>query len=455
MRDTPSQITYDLEVRLRAGADKSYLSDMSLDDPDSAVSLYLASNTKINIDFENLLEHSLDARIYGQRISSMLFANGPMREGLIVASGRLHRQNSILRFRLRIDDDIDALQALHWETLQHPQTGAFLATDERIVFSRYLVSPDATPVTLPSRNTLRALLLVANPKNLDQYNLRSIDSQLEIDRAKVALSSLPNIEIGSESNERSYASITRLTEAARHGYDIVYLVAHGRLYDGETIIFLEAEDGKVNMVLGTEIVTALSQVIHRPVFIIVASCQSAGAEGERLLNALGPQLLRAGIPAVLAMYGRISQQAVAAMMPVFFREIQQDGLVDRALAVARAAAQHLDDWWQPVLFSRLRHGRIWHDQTTTPKSRLDAGQAKILRQLALRHSQGDGEPYELVRLAADLTMSRIEVRSVLQLLEELGYVRYTLHQNGTRRYSLFSLTKEGMQILAEGQYYDR
>jgi hypothetical protein len=47
-------------------------------------------------------------------------------------------------------------------------------------------------------------------------------------------------------------------------------------------------------------------------------------------------------------------------MPSFFRELQRDGQIDRAMAVARGAVRERPDWWMPVLFMRLTSGRLWY-----------------------------------------------------------------------------------------------
>src|SRR5262249_18836253 len=47
--------------------------------------------------------------------------------------------------------------------------------------------------------------------------------------------------------------------------------------------------------------------------------------------------------------------------PVFFRELQVDGQIDRAMAAARGAVRDQEDWWMPVLFMSLKQGRIrWY-----------------------------------------------------------------------------------------------
>jgi energy-coupling factor transporter ATP-binding protein EcfA2 len=97
---------------------------------------------------------------------------------------------------------------------------------------------------------------------------------------------------------------------------------------------------------------------HRPLLVVLASCQSAGDAADTLTS-LGPRLVRVGVAAVLAMQGKISMETAALAMPAFFRELSRDGQIDRAAAVARAASHGRPDWWLPVLFLRLYDGRIW------------------------------------------------------------------------------------------------
>jgi hypothetical protein len=61
----------------------------------------------------------------------------------------------------------------------------------------------------------------------------------------------------------------------------------------------------------------------------------------------------------VAMQGDIAMQTVATFIPSFFTELRSDGLVDRAMAVARGAIQDETERWKPMLFMRLRTGRLW------------------------------------------------------------------------------------------------
>jgi hypothetical protein len=78
------------------------------------------------------------------------------------------------------------------------------------------------------------------------------------------------------------------------------------------------------------------------------------------MQAIGPRLSRAGIPAVIAMQGNISMASVKKFMPILFGELQRDGQIDRALAVARGNIRDEHDFWMPVLFMRLRSGKVWY-----------------------------------------------------------------------------------------------
>ena len=60
------------------------------------------------------------------------------------------------------------------------------------------------------------------------------------------------------------------------------------------------------------------------------------------------------------MQGKVSMATISDFMPVFFRELQRDGQIDRAVSVARGGVRHRPDHWMPALYLRLKSGRIWY-----------------------------------------------------------------------------------------------
>jgi hypothetical protein len=324
-----------------------------------------------------------------------------------------------MRVRLVVGPSAPKLHSLRWETLLDPESGNPLSTSENLVFSRYMSSLDWRPVRLRSKGELRALVVIANPSDLPEYNLAPINLEAEFERARQGLGPLP-ITVLPNPKGIQRATLENLTTQLRDSdYDILYLVCHGALVKEDPWLWLENEQGKVARVSGKELITRLDELIERPRLIVLASCESAGAGSGEALVGLGPLLAQAGVPAVLAMQGQISMRTLSGFMPVFFRELQRDGQIDRAAAVARGAVRQEPDHWMPALFMRLKSGRIWylpgfgderdefekwqslagfiHDKTCTPI--LGPGIAESLlgsqREIALRWAEKHGFPLAL------------------------------------------------------------
>ena len=318
-------------------------------------------------DFEHLRGLVFDTIAYGQYLSQSLLADPALSTAFAQARTAAQSREVPLRLRLFIGPTATELHSLHWETLRDPQDGSPLLTSEHLLFSRYLSSLDWRPVGPRPRADLRALVVVASPINVNDYqqggeSLPPVDSNGELERAQAGLGSIPVTLL--VRGDRT--TVDSLAETLRDGYDILYLVCHGAMIRGEPYLYLEDEAGRVKVVAGHELTMRLKELRQLPRLIVLASCQSGGTGEEArsgdqgVLAALGPRLAEIGVPAVLAMQGNISMQTVAQFMPVFFRELQKDGQIDRALAIARSAVRERPDWWTPVLFMRLKSGRLWY-----------------------------------------------------------------------------------------------
>ena len=139
--------------------------------------------------------------------------------------------------------------------------------------------------------------------------------------------------------------LMELVQQLRDGCDVLYLVCHGALIEGEAWLWLEDAAGKSHRVAASELIQRMRELRNVPALVVLASCQSAGGGDDArtsdagALAALGPGLAEAGIPAVLAMQGDVTIATMAKFMPVFFRELQRDGQIDRAVAAARGAVR--------------------------------------------------------------------------------------------------------------------
>jgi hypothetical protein len=356
----------DLEIGLHRRYGESWMIELQCSLPDEDVDVRLVREGP-KFDLDQLHGLLYDDAAYGRLLSRSLFAIGDVRQVFDKARAVAEAQELPLRLRLFIGPGAAWLHQLRWETLRDPDNDVPLLMSERVVFSRYLSSMDWRPVGVRPKTPLRALIVVANPSDLTAYQpggrrLAPIEVAAELERAKTALGPIQTVELASA----GAATLENLVTHLRNGYDILFLVCHGFLAQDEPQLLLETEVGTVDRVSGTVVVDRLRELQKPPRLVVLSACQSAGSgddlrsddQGE--LAALGPRLAEAGVPAVLAVQGNVTVRTVADFMPVFFKELRRDGRIDRAMAAARGAVRHRPDWWAPVLFMRLKSGRIWY-----------------------------------------------------------------------------------------------
>lgn len=354
----PSQPDLELSLHRRDG--DAYSLEMRFGDPTSDVDRTFGGGQPVRFDPVELRQRAGDAVAYGDYLGSLLLADPAGRSFFDQAVAVSQAQAQPLRIRLAIGPSAPELHSLRWETLRLPGAGSPLLTDETLRFSRYLSSLDWRPANLRPEAELRALVVVANPSDLARYRLAEVDVAAEEAAARAGLGPIQTDALAAQGQ----ATLDNLTRRLRDGYDILYLVAHGLLVDGEPWLFLEQADGATDRVPGRELATRIREAQQRPRLVVLASCQSAGAgtdptpQAAGALSALGPRLAEAGVPAVVAMQGNVSIETAGQFMPVLFEELRRDGVIDRAMAAARGAVRQRPDWWMPVLFMRLRSGRI-------------------------------------------------------------------------------------------------
>jgi hypothetical protein len=298
------------------------------------------------------------AEATGKALTERLFFDPAVLAHYQQACTAAETARAVLRVRLFIGPTAPELHALKWELLRDPVTGKLLATREWILFSRYLSSNDWRPVKLRPKDSLRALVVIANPSDLGKYQMAPVDVEGERKRAEDALGEIPIVEVTGP------GTFSSLISRLREEFEILYLVAHGALKDGDPILWFESATGESDTRPGRDLVDRLGELPRAPRLVVLASCQSGDTtarvgDGDAL-SALGPRMAEAGIAAVIAMQGNVSMATVERFMPVFFRQLRDDGQIDRAMAAARFEVRDRYDVASPVLFLRLTSGRIWY-----------------------------------------------------------------------------------------------
>ena len=243
------------------------------------------------LDPEALLALELDPEAYGRALSGQVFADPGVIRFLGEVKASVARADLPLRLRLLTDPSAPDLEALRWELLCDPDTGAPYATSERILFSRFMQSPDWRAVRLRPKATLSALVAVAAPSDIGAYGLAEVDLPGEVERARGALGAIPTRVLGQEQP----LTLDALTDALRSGVDILYLVAHGALdRDRGPVLFLQDAAGKVRRERGDDLARRVGELRDLPRLVVLASCDErrgprgrAGARGPRPMRPRG------------------------------------------------------------------------------------------------------------------------------------------------------------------------
>ena len=332
----------------------------------------------VDLDPDELFLLRTEEEKYNSRLSEVFWQALQTRQALITAQAQLDQAGpgNMLRIRLLIEPEAAELQHIRWECLRDT-SGKPLFNGDVNLFSRFLSSLHLQ--TMSAKPELKALVAIANPPHLDQainpedpsQGLPPVDVPNEKLRAETGLkaagftvTTLASPPFGTLS-----ATLTNIITELEKGYDVLHLVCHGGLVpDGTgTKAMLWLEDGQ-DPVNAARLVEAIRNMAQQPRLVVLASCQSAGADGASVaasgtLGAVGPALADAGVPAVIAMQGNIQMSTIEAFLPKFFAELAIDGQIDRAMGKARGHAHDMDctDYWMPTLFMRLSSGMIWND----------------------------------------------------------------------------------------------
>ncbi len=352
----------ELEIGLERNTKKRYWVTLRQDQTDSDLRLP-AHRGEAQFDVERLRKAQGDSKDYGGLLTAALFRQTHLRDRFLDTLKLSQALGASCRIRLAVGNSVPELHALRWETLRHPTEERWLLSDDKIYFSRLLPTMDPRPQEFRAKSDLRALAVVANPRIPPDYSVPPIDVKAEVKRAKAGLGPLYHEPKG----VAGQASWERLAPELRAGYDILYLVCHAttEATSGETILWLETTEGELRPVTGDTFAGWFHDVEPRPRLVVLLACQGAGrghAGDGGALSAVGPRLVEAGVPVVLAMQGDFTVATASVFIPAFFRYLGEHGQIDQAVTQARSLVRNHPDAWMPALYMHLKSGRIrWYE----------------------------------------------------------------------------------------------
>ena len=155
---------------------------------------------------------------------------------------------------------------------------------------------------------------------------------------------------------------------------------------------MEDAHGESKMV-GSELLRILIRGKRRLRLVVLNSCLGTAASQAEPLSSVGAGLVRAGVPAVIAMQFEVSDTAARIIAETFYESLALNFPVDYALTEARREIALLDrdslEWATPVLFMQVADGQLFDFSESlrdtgpqriprmekAPPARVDEGQA--------------------------------------------------------------------------------
>lgn len=272
-----------------------------------------------------------------------------------------------LRLRLRLNDAAE-LADLPWEFLYDAALDRFFNHSVETPLVRFLDLP-SPPRPLTTTLPLKILVMFSLPSDYEQ-----LDADKEWQNLKEALSDLETR--GLVHVERiDEATLPELQKRLRRGeYHIFHYVGHGA-FDAErseSVLLFEGAQGRAKKVGGQMLGTLLRD--HKALRLVVLNaCEGGRTALDDPFSGVAQNLIRQGIPAVVAMQFAITDEAALQLSSEFYKALADNYPLDAALAEARKAV-YLDgnevEWATPVLYSRAPDGVIFDLQTAPPPNRI-------------------------------------------------------------------------------------
>ncbi|HEV7508515.1 MAG TPA: CHAT domain-containing protein [Thermoanaerobaculia bacterium] len=314
-------------------------------------------------DLDRPREATIISPQIGERLFQTFFQDA-IRELFVKSRSAAQARERGVRVKIRIDPrepQLAGVSGLPWETVQDPENGRFFSLDRLSPVVRYLeVSEPNHPV--PFRSPLRILVAIANPEATTPLNLdserKALKSAWRSDNVEISFLERPTLD----------ALRQHLLSSPQH---VFHFMGHGGFDEaqGTGHLVFETSSG-ASQPVRDEVLATVLRGEARPRLVVLNACQTGRTSdqpGCHPFAGVAPALVRAGVPAVVAMRRGISDPAAVTFSKALYQRLAAGDPVDAAVAEGRISMHNEDpeslEWATPMLFMRLPDGYLF----ATPK----------------------------------------------------------------------------------------
>lgn len=286
-------------------------------------------------------------RALGAALMAWLF-RGQVRELYRSSLASLNAEDG-LRIRLRFEPP--ELHTLPWECCYDAEQGVYLALDPRTPMVRYLQGAFARSRLADAG--LRVLVTIASPRGLPP--LKTAEEYARIEGALGELGGRVQVS-------RRVATVDDIQDALRQGPNLLHFIGHGG-FDAAIGGYLVLEDDQgASYAVAAEVLAGLLRGSSVRLAVLNA-CESARTDPQESFAGVASQLVRAGLPAVIAMQTYAPDESAEQFSRAFYGALADDWPVDAAVTAARQAlfarAPASPVWSVPALYLTAPDGILW------------------------------------------------------------------------------------------------
>lgn len=268
-----------------------------------------------------------------------------------------HAQAGGKHLILRLRSVESNLVRLPWELIYDRETSRFLVSSLQTPLVRYLPVPEPV-VPMNVQSPLRVLVIISSPSDCPPLSVLQEEQWIRAALAPLVQRQIVVVD--------TLTPVTALNLQAhlRRGYHVLHYIGHGHFSStGNGELLLTSESATAAQPLDAE---ALGHLLRASTIrlTVLNACQTAVTSKVEAFSGAAQLLVKAGLPAVVAMQFDIPDTSAITFSRVFYESLADGFPLQSAVTESRKALLIADgsdskSWATPALFMRSPNGQLF------------------------------------------------------------------------------------------------